>query len=69
MYAPFPINFYSLPTVFVIRHAQGVGLKLDDAISFWKAEFSQKVSWYFGYNGTLNIIRVIYLIILVDCYD
>jgi hypothetical protein len=31
----FPKNF---------PHVQGVGLKLDDALAFWKAEFSQKVS-------------------------
>lgn len=28
----------------LILHMQGVGLKLDDALAFWKAELSQKVS-------------------------
>ena len=30
--------------VLIFLHVQGVGLKLEDALAFWKAEFSQRVS-------------------------
>lgn len=46
LYALSPILVFSL-AFFWGLHVQGVGLKLDDAITFWKAEFSRKVSFFF----------------------
>lgn len=39
-------SFIFFTTVFtkIVSWLQGVGLKLDDALAFWKAEFSRKVS-------------------------
>lgn len=35
---------YFIVYVLIFLHVQGVGLKLEDALAFWKAEFSQRVS-------------------------
>lgn len=38
------LHFFTTVFTKIISWIQGVGLKLDDALAFWKAEFSRKVS-------------------------
>lgn len=49
LYKPYEAAVVFLKVMSNFCICQGVGLKLDDALAFWRAEFSQKVYTAFGH--------------------